>query len=185
MLAVDARGDAAASWQFGGKLFATTLEPGRGGWRRAVALASSPKGFAFEDLEFGNTLTISDRGEAFLAFHTLTPAEPVSVASGSARTGRWSQPVRLGEGADVAIASNARGDATVAWIRSLRAPTGPPSGEFVMAAHRSSGGRWARAEQISSNAQRDIEPNVDLDAGGRTTAIWLARGGNVEATETG
>ncbi|HEY4428269.1 MAG TPA: hypothetical protein VGN08_08715 [Solirubrobacteraceae bacterium] len=185
MLAVDARGDAAASWHTDGRsLLATTRPAGHPGWRAPVKLASSPLGF--EDLGFGNTLAIDSAGEAFLAFHSYmgNGIEPVRFATASTSTGHWDKPILLGDGHDIAIACNGRGDVTVTWTSAIQAPSEPPLAERIMVAERPAHAAWRPVAQLSPNGHRDIEPNVGLDAKGNTTVIWLARGGNVEATDT-
>jgi hypothetical protein len=188
-LAVAANGAGTASWHegtgHGEGIDLATRPAALANWRSPTRLLLSARGF--EDAGFYNNLVIDARGAYTLAFHAYDGAGTgsIGVASGSARSGRRPGITRFGEGEAVTVAANNEGAVALGWVRVDLQTLGPPLSEVVTAALRAPGGGWMPAEELSPEGQSEVQPVIALDGHGRATAVWLARDGTVEASETG
>jgi hypothetical protein len=184
-VAVDSHGDTAAVWSLesrrGVSLRAAARPHGSPGWTAPVTVAQDD-GHGFGEAR----LAVDDRGDAFLGYETYAESRnlPLSVASGSARSGHWHAPLLLGRGQELDLGVNGRGDTAVTWsvvdeaVSGLEAPT-----RIELAVERA-GRPWGVATPLSSGSAVFDYPRVGLDAAGHATVTWMARGGRVESVGT-
>ena len=143
------------------------LRPAAGGFWLAPVALSSPDSNATS----GPSLAVLPNGEALAAW---IDGGAVRVADGHAAGGTWDAtltPATGGVGADtdVDVATNASGDAILAWSWR-RSATGPA---VVQSAFRPGGGSWEAAVDLGTAATGQSHVQAAINDAGAAAVIWL------------
>jgi hypothetical protein len=106
----------------------------------------------------------------------MTSIRPLLAAAGllclaaPPALGAWSAPEQASRGPLPArapeVASNARGDAAVVWVRGSR------RAQMIVASVRPAGGDWEEPVAISRRGRPAIDPEVAVDGQGRVIVAW-------------
>jgi hypothetical protein len=164
MLAMNAAGDAVASWWFGSldggpvPRDQAAYRPAGGAWTNVKTLTRPSWSVGLQDL------TISPRGTATLAFLNRTH----TLRSVQYRDGRWRRSAlitrRGGSGASLTHAPG--GPVYVVWPRRLEQAT-------VIRASTLREDGWTSPELMGGRRSRNREPVIAVDRNGVATVLWV------------
>lgn len=168
-VAVDAQGEATATWTAGGTIYGASKPAGEG-WQAPVQLSSNEA--------FVPQAAVDEQGDATVVWMHYDGSTYIVQSAYKPAGGSWETPTDLSqpgeEGGDPQIALDATGDAMVTW-------DGHPSEyeDVVRVAYRPSGGSWQAPVDISNEGEQIQSLQVALDAQGDAMVAWAGSGKEV------
>ncbi|HEY5332546.1 MAG TPA: hypothetical protein VIJ21_03300, partial [Solirubrobacterales bacterium] len=166
-IAVDPAGAAVAVWRRRDgrrSIVEAAVRTAAGAWSRPAALSATGENAVAPQVAIDAT------GEAVAIWKRFDGAHSIVQSASRAAGAAWSRPVNLSapgrnaEEPDVAI--DAAGEAVAVWERF--------DGRFdrIQSASRRPGGSWSKATYLSRRGRSAHEPQVAVDAGGESVAVW-------------
>ena len=172
-VAVAPSGVAVAMWNAGGVLVSTRSV--RGGWSRALRLSASNVDTSRPTCWFSSYLAIDAAGDGLVAcdqYDESTKTVTVVAFQRTGVSGVWRAPITLSPAAydqsDFALASNAAGQAVLAWT-SVDHYGDLPVARAVL---RRANGVWEAPQNLGYAGSIYTSPSAAVDAQGDALVVW-------------
>lgn len=176
-IAVNAAGDAVATWSRNGFIEAARRPAGAGSWTAALPISTG--GATFEE---GATPVIDGAGNITVPWMRTTTVRTVQVARWTTATQTWSVPLELDPvsmQAPLSAAADSFGNVFVIWSRLA----GAAGLRMIAARYSIATGVWTLAPDLSADGQRAWNSDVAMNARGDAMAVWFQQAGGLSVTQ--